>query len=234
MNLIRRIAGVALVVGALFLGGMAPASANAPAAAPAAAAAVGPVQLTIPGFGSGPDNVAYQMAFTTAYNQAASYGFSSGQCSVTFGPVHLLELPSGFGEWGLEITCKGEPAVTAATRNFTRYNDGKTDHRTTTWNVPTAFVQEAVIGKLYMAPRAGTRPLYMCQVNKDTFTSMDVACEGQKYVTRLGWIYIAKPSGVSTRPIKRCTVLSSGEHFDSIDMNCEGQHPEGILGYALT
>jgi hypothetical protein len=161
VNLVRRFAGIALAAGALLLAGVVPASASAPApdrqAAAATAAAVGPVQLVIPGFGSGPDNVAYQMAFTTAYNQAASYGFSSGQCQVTLGPLHLLELPSGFGEWGLEITCKGEPAVTSSTRNLTRYNDGKTDHRTTTWNVPSGFSQEAVLGKLY-GPALGHQP----------------------------------------------------------------------------
>jgi hypothetical protein len=227
-----------LAAGALLLAGVVPASASAPApdrqAAAATAAAVGPVQLVIPGFGSGRDNVAYQMAFATAYNQAASYGFSSGQCQVTLGPLHLLELPSGFGEWGLEITCKGEPAVTSSTRNLTRYNDGKTDHRTTTWNVPPAFTQESVLGKLYMAPHAGTSPLYMCQIGKDTFTSRQADCEGQKYLTRLGWIYAAKPSGVSTRPIRRCRVLGSYEHFDSVDMSCEGQDKEGVLGYVLT
>ncbi|WP_052319003.1 hypothetical protein [Streptomyces pluripotens] len=242
MSLFRRITGSLLATGALLFAGALPAHA-APAdtgtaagatLATATATRVGPVRITVQGFGSGPDNIAYQMAFATAYGQAGRYGFSSGQCRVTFGPVHLLELPSGYGEWALELTCAGEPAVKSATRDLTRYNDGKTDHRSTTWNVPSAFKEEGVLGKLYMKPVAGTRPLYMCQVGKDTFTSQDVNCEGQRYVTRLGWIYASKPSGVSTRPIRRCTVLGSGEHFDSINMQCEGQHQEGILGYALT
>jgi hypothetical protein len=29
-------------------------------------------------------------------------------------------------------------------------------------------------------------------------------------------------------------VLGSYEHFDSVDMNCEGQDKEGVLGYVLT
>ncbi|MFR9797717.1 hypothetical protein ACL02U_17690 [Streptomyces sp. MS06] len=241
MNLFRRTAASVLATGALLFAAVQPShaapaeSGTAAAATPAAATAtqVGPVRITVQGFGSGPDNVAYQLAFATAYHQAAQYGFSSGQCRVTFGPVHLLYLPSGFGQWALELTCSGEPAVTSSTRDLTRYNDG-TDHRSTTWNVPSRFNKEGVLGKLLMKPASGTRPLYMCQVGKDTFTSMDVNCEGQKYLTRLGWIYRTKPSGVSTRPIKRCTVLGSGEHFDSVNMQCEGQHQEGILGYALT
>lgn len=199
----------------------------------AATTAVGPVSLKFMGFGSGADNIAYSYAFQTAYGQAANMGFASNQCRVIAGPFRLLQLPSGYTEWSVEIRCTGEPTVKTPTRDLVRYLGG--EHMSTTWNVlPSAgYHVEGSLGRLYTTPVAGTRPLYMCQIGKDTFTSSDVNCEGQTYVTRLGWIYSAKPANVQTKLIRRCRTNGPLEHFDSNANNCEGQDAEGILGYAL-
>lgn len=236
MGSLRRLAAYALALGAMLVSLVAvPAwgAAPAPSATPATAA-VGPVQMTMPGFGSGANNIAYQMAFVSAYNMAATYGYPQSQCPVTFGPVQLTLWPNGYAEWALEVTCHGDPPQWPhPTYDLTRYWDQhNSDHRSTMWIAPTGSTVEGVLGKLYSSATPGTHPLYMCKVGKDTFTSSDVNCEGKSYVTRLGWIYSAKPSGVSTRPIFRCRT-TTGEHFDSVEANCEGQAVDGPLGYAL-
>lgn len=225
MGLLRRIASSALLVGALLAATITPSA--------AATTAVGPVDLKFIGIGSGPDNLAYGYAFDSAYYQASGMGFASSQCRVIAGPYHMLQLPSGFGQWGVEIRCTGEPRVTAPTRGLVRYLGS--EHMSTTWNVLEAggYHSEGSLGRLYTTPVAGTRPLYMCQNAKDTFTSPDVNCEGKTYVTRLGWIYSAKPANVQTKLVRRCRTNGPLEHFDSNSNTCEGQDAEGILGYAL-
>lgn len=244
MSSLRRLLACALALGALLLSfaavpawGAAPSASTATSAfATPASTTVGPVQMTVPGFGSGADNIAYQEAFISAYHMAATYGYPQSQCPVTFGPVQLTLWPSGYAEWALELTCYGDPPQwPQSTYDLTRYWDqANNDHRSTMWIAPAGATVEGVLGRLYSAGSTpGTHPLYMCKVGKDTFTSPDVNCEGTSYMTRLGWIYSAKPSGVSTRPLFRCRT-ATGEHFDSMQSDCEGQTVDGPLGYALT
>jgi hypothetical protein len=225
VSLLRRIASSVLLVGGLLAATVTPAS--------AATTAVGPVDLKFIGIGSGPDNLAYGYAFDSAYYQAAGVGFASNQCTVIAGPYHMTQLPNGFGQWGVEIRCTGEPSVTSSTRELVRYLGS--EHASTTWGMPSSsdYHAETNLGKLYMTPVAGTHPLYMCKFGNDTFTSPDVNCEGKTYMTRLGWIYSAKPANVQTKLIRRCRTNGPLEHFDSNSNTCEGQDAEGILGYAL-
>lgn len=249
MALLRRLAGCLLAVGAFASLAAAPAGAAAPrpSAVPATSAApgasvtpadtaVGPVRVNVPGYGNGPGNVAYQYALNNAYGMAEqTYGYAASQCPVTWGPALITQLPSGYTEYAVVLTCTGwPPKWTAPAYTLTRYWNGSSDHMSTLFGAPLNYSSEGPLGKLYATgSTAGTHPLYMCQVGKDTFTSLDVNCEGQSYVTRLGWIYNAPPSGLTTQAVHRCRIRSNGEHFDSLDAGCEGQIVETVLGYAL-
>ncbi|MFF4324606.1 hypothetical protein [Streptomyces sp. NPDC001568] len=83
----------------------------------------------------------------------------------------------------------------------------------------------------YAAP--GTTPLYLCQVRGDHFSSTDVNCEGQQYVTLLGWIHTSPQPRVATVQLQRCLRNENRQIFDSIQANCEGQIHGGVLGYTL-
>ena len=115
-----------------------------------------------------------------------------------------------------------------------RYNNGTNDHLTLTWGVPNSYYLESSLGGVYKTGAvAGTKPLYACRVNSDTFTSPDAGCEGQSILGRIGWVYNSPQAWPATVPVVRCTTNGEGEHFDSPDFNCEGHHPESVLGYAL-
>ncbi|CAL9335429.1 hypothetical protein SUDANB120_00156 [Streptomyces sp. enrichment culture] len=208
----------------------------APAPGPAAAASaagVGPVQLRYTGVGGGPLNTAQRAAYEAALAKAAATGFNASQCRITNG----TDSPGIGGYWTSirELTCVGEPAVAAPQLSLDRFLKSGKDHLSSVWHVPDGYAREGSMGRLYTAPAAGTHPLYLCVVRGDHFLTVDVNCEGQQYVTRLGWIHDAPPAGVASAPLYRCLVNGSRELFESNDPNCEGQiSPGGPLGYAVT
>ncbi|MDA5279791.1 hypothetical protein [Streptomyces sp. Isolate_45] len=206
----------------------------APAPAPAPAAAnVGPVVVYLTGIGGGPQNIAAAAAYDHLGRQAADAGFAGSQCRVTEGPLFTY-VTGNYYQAMIKATCSGEPAVTAPTRSLNRLIGPNGEHISTVWNVPPGYQVEGSLGQLYTSPREGTVPLYHCVVRKDNFLSGDVNCEGQTYVSRLGWFYPGQPAGVGTAPLMRCMVGKHREFFESNQTNCEGQASGGQLGWIFT
>ncbi|WP_051820431.1 hypothetical protein [Streptomyces sp. NRRL S-920] len=202
------------------------------AASASAATGVGPVQLRYTGTGGGPQNIARRAATEAALAQAAATGFSASQCRETNGTD--FEHVGGYWTSIREVTCVGEPAVAAAQLDLYRYLKPGKDHLSSVWHVPDGYNREGSMGRLHTAPKPGTHPLYLCVVRGDHFLTTDVNCEGQQYVTRLGWIQDAPQPGVPSAPLYRC--LGGGRQlFESNDPNCEGMtNGGGPLGYTLT
>ncbi|MER7763970.1 hypothetical protein [Streptomyces sp. NPDC097619] len=207
-------------------------AAPAPAGAAPASANVGPVNVHLTGIGGGPMNIAAQAAAAGVMSQAAELGFSSGQCRITAGP-EFIQVSQGYYQAMIKATCSGDPAVTAPTRSLNRLIGPSGEHISTVWNVPPGYTVEGSLGQLYTSPREGTVPIYHCVVRKDNFISADVNCEGQTYVSRLGWFHPGQPSDVATRPLMRCMVGKHREFFESNDPNCEGQASGGQHGWIL-
>ena len=118
-------------------------------------------------------------------------------------------------------------------RHLERFNNGQ-DHYTFVGATPTGYFAEGTIGgDLSLVGGPGLHPLFACKVGGDTFTSIQSNCEGQAGIGVLGFAYDAQQSVPVTRQLFRCTVSANGEHFDSIDAACEGQHVEYSLGWIL-
>ncbi|MFF5703564.1 hypothetical protein ACFY7H_13800 [Streptomyces sp. NPDC012794] len=200
--------------------------------AQAATASAGPVQLRYTGFGGGPLNIAQRAALEAALAKAAATGFSSSQCRITNGTD--FQQVGGYWTSTREVTCVGEPAVSAAQLSLDRYLKPGKDHLSSVWHVPDGYNREGSLGRLLTSAAPGTSPLYLCVVRGDNFLSRDVNCEGQQYVTRLGWIHDGPPAGVAGAPVYRCLVNQSRELSESNDPNCEGQIVGGPLGHTVT
>jgi hypothetical protein len=117
------------------------------------------------------------------------------------------------------------------------YNSTTGDHWITTGYIAPGYYQESTLGYLYMAPQAGTQPLYGCQVGGDHFISVAADCEGQQILGENGWIYPSPPIGIPNQALYRCLVRSGTDHFVSPDPGCEGQITEyggNPIGYAKT
>ncbi|MFJ4963801.1 hypothetical protein ACIP6P_15355 [Streptomyces sp. NPDC088729] len=235
MHVTRRLTAMAAAAAAITLALVTPAAA-APAPAPAApaatASAVGPVQLPIGGLGSGPYNVAVQSAVGTARDNAVARGFDPARCTLVKGPTIVNQLPNGYVQVAVEYLCAGDPYAPGPTFVLNRYHKSS-DTQSNSWYAPAGYQLQGPLGSLYTYAAPDTTPLYLCQVRGDHFTSTDVNCEGQQYVTRLGWLYTSPPAGVGTVQLLRCLRNENRQIFDSIQPNCEGQIHGGVLGYTL-
>ncbi|MFD8891324.1 hypothetical protein [Streptomyces sp. NPDC059566] len=209
------------------------APASAAPAAPASAANVGPVVVHLTGMGSGPQNIAAAAAQDHLARQAAELGFNGSQCRVTEGPV-FQHVTGIYYNAMIKATCNGDPAVSTPTRTLNRLIGPNGEHISTVWNVPPGYRVEGSLGQLYTSPREGTVPLYHCVVRRDNFLSGDVNCEGQTYVSRLGWFYPGQPADAGSAPLMRCMVGKQREFFESNATNCEGQASGGQLGWIFT
>ncbi|MFJ9209607.1 hypothetical protein [Streptomyces sp. NPDC102264] len=236
MHVTRRLTALAATVAALTLALVSPAAASSPATAPApaasASAAVGPVQLYIGGLGSGPYNVAVQSAVATAADSAVARGFDPARCNLVKGPTIVNQLPNGYVQVAVEYLCAGEPYAPGPTFMLNRYHKSS-DTQSNSWYHPAGYQLQGPLGSLYTYAAPDTTPLYLCQVRGDHFTSTDVNCEGQQYVTRLGWLHTSPPAGVATVQLLRCLRNENRQIFDSVQPNCEGQIHGGVLGYTL-
>ncbi|MFD8923276.1 hypothetical protein ACFV0Y_36465 [Streptomyces sp. NPDC059569] len=233
MHVTRRLSALAATVAALTLALVSPAAASpAPAPAASATAVVGPVQLSIGGLGSGPYNVAVQSAVATAADSAVARGFDPARCNLVKGPTIVNQLPNGYVQVAVEYLCAGEPYAPGPTFMLNRYHKSS-DTQSNSWYHPAGYQLQGPLGSLYTYAAPGTTPLYLCQVRGDHFTSTDVNCEGQQYVTRLGWLHTSPPADVATVQLLRCLRNENRQIFDSIQPNCEGQIHGGVLGYTL-
>jgi hypothetical protein len=95
------------------------------------------------------------------------------------------------------------------------------------------FSPVATLGYLVSSAQPGTIALDQClNGSTDHFLSID-DCEGQPRVGVEGAIFGSPPAGLATVPVYRCSVPGS-YHFASNSASCDGQHTDGLMGYALT
>ncbi|MFC0623408.1 DUF5722 domain-containing protein [Kribbella deserti] len=97
--------------------------------------------------------------------------------------------------------------------------------------LPTGFRPEGS-WRLFRDQVAGTVPLYECQVGGHNLLTRRADCEGLRPLGPVGHVRTTPVAG--SRPIYRCLVLASGDHFVSTQENCEaaGIRQEGLLGYS--
>ncbi|MFJ1754702.1 hypothetical protein [Kitasatospora sp. NPDC088134] len=234
MKALSRLLATGAVAGTMLLAAAIPASAT-------------PAQANYSGesYGYSTATAAKQAAVNDALASAAAAGFSAAQCRTLGVPTAyrddlgaprtvrpaaaLLPPPGSVWDGSAQVQCLTQPV--AGTVALERYYGQ--EHLSGTGATPAGYYLESSLGWLYTGQVAGTHALYACKVwnSTDTFTSVAGNCEGQQYVAQLGFINDAPPAGLASRPVRRCTV--NGEHFDSNDLNCEGQFAEGVLGYAL-
>lgn len=100
--------------------------------------------------------------------------------------------------------------------------------------------REKILGYISYRPFYGGHPLFQCYTlnNYNLFTSTDPNCEGRDSFGRgrpvIG--YIASTQYAGSVPLYRCfrNTNNFGDHFDTLDVNCEGKshtQNDGILGY---
>jgi RHS repeat-associated protein len=112
-----------------------------------------------------------------------------------------------------------------------RYVSHAGEHLTASGPVPRSYRLEHLYGLPAPDDAPNTRMLYTCQWNSDTFTSTQIDCEGYRRLGEVGRVYVEPQPGLHLRPLYRCIVTASGEHFESVSSNCEGQTTEWLLGY---
>lgn len=137
--------------------------------------------------------------------------------------------------WNLSAVGWNPNPSTFALSRYAEYPNG---HWVTTGYVAPGYALESVLGYLLMTEAPNTNAIYSCQLSDGIhqMISLDSSCEGQKPLGVIGWIYQTPPSNTSVVAIYRCSV-AGGDHFASLDPNCEGQTIEngGLpLGYALS
>lgn len=222
MSPVRRgLIAIVLAVGALLV--------------PSVAHAAPPTNMDFTGTGFGPYGTAVQGAFTSAYGQAATQGYASGQCPTLSGPFVLSQWGSNY-QIVVTVRCGGEPTPPATTNGklpLYRHLAGHPtwDHMSTLWQPLSGYHLEWSLGKVFTTQRAGTHAIYRCIIGNDTFTSTDANCEGYRRISRLGYVYTRQPIDIGFRTLRRCMI--NYEHFDSNELDCEGYTTEMILGYTV-
>jgi hypothetical protein len=161
---------------------------------------------------------------TTAYNIAIY------RCRVVGNNDHFVSTGSN---------CEGQVnegplGFTLGSASLVRYDSmSLTDHWSAAGAATPVYQLESVLGKLQMAPAAGTHALFSCRINgtNDLFTSASSSCEGQQLFAMDGYVDDAPPPSAGELAIFRCWAGRT-DHFDTQSSNCEGAGtPEGILGY---
>lgn len=142
----------------------------------------------------------------------------------------------------------GQPAPAGATGKLQRWalltKQPKPDKRTLNAQPPTAngkltWRLEQNLGRGYPAPVTGSVPLYRCFLyGWDEMSSKDPACEGAGVNLGVVGHILAGPTTDSV-PLYRCRLASRsdgfevGDHFDSLQPDCEGNPVDGVLGWIL-
>jgi hypothetical protein len=108
------------------------------------------------------------------------------------------------------------------------------DHASGSGTLQAGYRMEFILGNLATAPEPGTQLIYNCLMGGwDHVPSTDPGCEGQQTLGRLGYLWTTPPPGQTTRPVYRCVIPSSGDHFISHNSDCESSTREGLLGYVV-
>ena len=130
-----------------------------------------------------------------------------------------------------EASRPGPAAASPFAGSIGRYGNHSSDHLTASGPVPAGYRYEGGLGLPALPGAENTRTLYACRFNDDTFTSSQPDCEGYPRLETIGEVYADPPAGVPTRPLYRCRITQSGEHFESVIAGCEGQSVEWTLGH---
>jgi hypothetical protein len=137
---------------------------------------------------------------------------------------------------------EGSLGLTISVATLGRYYDSldgdrrEGDHLTATAGPGPAYRFQANLGMVLNQQIAGTAPLYSCDADRDQFVSRAPRCGGAKVLGSVGFIYVRKPAGLSTRAIYRCRLAKSGELTVSYDRACDapGNTNEGRLGFTIS
>jgi hypothetical protein len=122
---------------------------------------------------------------------------------------------------------------TAYFGQLSRYVSTGGRHFVTSGPVPRDQHFEWSLGQLAPAGAAGTVMLRSCMyAGGHQFISIQPDCEGSPKLGDVGLLYSQPPAGVPTVPIYRCVVLATQDFFATTDPSCEGQHVDGLAGYA--
>jgi hypothetical protein len=103
-------------------------------------------------------------------------------------------------------------------------------HWTSSRIAPSGFAREQS-WRLLRDEAPGTVMLYECRVGQHNLISRQVGCESLEPLGPVGYAYASETAG--TVPLYRCSTGGGADHFVSPAPACEGQTPEGLLGYAF-
>ncbi|MET7952118.1 LamG-like jellyroll fold domain-containing protein [Micromonospora sp. NPDC005324] len=109
------------------------------------------------------------------------------------------------------------------------------DQMSTAFSPRSEYDAEFSLGLVALSAQPGTTPLMICQDGTDIFSSIRADCEGKATVRPSGHIWTTAPTDVAeSAQLFRCRMTSTGERFDSLDPDCEGNVVETPLGYLVT
>jgi hypothetical protein len=114
-----------------------------------------------------------------------------------------------------------------------RWINHRNDHWMSRSGAPAGYMFAGSYGLPAPEGAPDTVALSSCRIGGwDEFTSVRDDCEGNEVVARLGSVYRTPPAGVPTLPLYRCVEPgNNNQHFNSNNANCDGQRPDGLLGY---
>jgi len=96
---------------------------------------------------------------------------------------------------------------------------------------------EGGLGVLAPPTAADQQMLYSCYYPGGWFTTKSPTCEGENstMLGEIGPLHGTPPAGRPSKPIYRCVVPTTGDHYNTTVRGCEnGEHrDEGLLGYTL-
>lgn len=172
------------------------------------------------------DNATVGSSTVADSNQATSHPLSVGSA---------VGWDTAGGASGTPTINNGPPANTLAFPGYSELSRvwNGADHQTVAESaIPAGYSYPSVLGQVSPTAVAGSEALYSCNNGSDGFTSLSATCEGKTVNGLLGYGWSTAsllPSGVPGVQMYRCRMNSSGEHFDSLFADCEGQIVESPL-----
>ena len=103
-------------------------------------------------------------------------------------------------------------------------------HWTSSRIAPAGFTTEQS-WRLLRDEAPGTVLLYECRAGQHNLLTKAASCEGLEPLGPVGYAYTTAVAG--TLALQRCNVGGGADHFVSTSATCEGQTPEGLLGFVL-
>jgi hypothetical protein len=124
-----------------------------------------------------------------------------------------------------------EPPTTVYAGQFSRWISNGVPHPLTLGQPVRGGRFEASFGFPADEGAPDTVMLNECVSGTDAFASVDPACEGKRLVRPAGLVYTVPRTDQPMSGIYSCR-SSTGERFETVEVNCENQTKLGLLGYA--